>query len=167
MGGEAEGDGAGVTPCTPDPAAAAAERARIDRVKRAALEGRLPPARPKSIIARDDLILFGVLIGVLCLCLVASSVLRTRGAGFWANLPMLGILIMSLAFAPLRARVVRRAVARVLSPHQGLVCLRCHYPLTRCPSVGQCPECGTLYTQAGVVEQWRIAYGFKNDGPAR
>lgn len=54
--------------------------------------------------------------------------------------------------------VTLRHIRKLIDPHHGFVCLRCHYPLTSLPDDGQCPECGTLYTRQNTVHAWKHAY---------
>jgi len=51
-----------------------------------------------------------------------------------------------------------REAEKHLRPHGGLICLRCHYPLTSLPPEGRCPECGLEFEAADVVRRWSWAY---------
>lgn len=50
----------------------------------------------------------------------------------------------------------QRDLRRVRTCH-GQACLHCLYDLRSLPAEGCCPECGTPYTKADVVRQWRHA----------
>jgi uncharacterized paraquat-inducible protein A len=60
----------------------------------------------------------------------------------------------------LAQRARRKRSFALLTPHQGLVCPRCHYSLASSPEQGECPECGTRYTRAEVLKLWRRFCGY-------
>ena len=43
------------------------------------------------------------------------------------------------------------------------MCPYCHYPIGDLPEKGWCPECGTIYSRAGVVKLWRKTFGIRED----
>ncbi|MBY0312288.1 MAG: hypothetical protein K2W85_09485 [Phycisphaerales bacterium] len=45
-----------------------------------------------------------------------------------------------------------------LESAQCFLCPNCHYDLNGGDDEGVCPECGTAYVRAQVVEAWRAAY---------
>lgn len=168
MGGEAEGDGAGVRP-EATPIVDAAERARIDRVKQAVLQGRMLPERARRLDPwwgfGLGLLQFGAFLLPVIIAWCLQAALGLRLSGTW----LLVAVLVSVAVSPIIAarleRIRGQRARRFLDAHQGFVCPRCHYVLTTCPSVGICPECGTLYTRSRVVDLWTEAYQLKHNWP--
>lgn len=147
----------------------AAERARIERVKRAVLERRTLPrfARPprRGVLSRYALVLSSTValavLGYLAVLQFPLSPYITVPV-FIMNLLLMGV--GPVVTIRLLSRI-RTSVDALLEPHQGFVCPRCHYPLTGCPDEDQCPECGTLYTRAEVIDLWTRTFNLKHDWP--
>ena len=55
---------------------------------------------------------------------------------------------------------------RMVLPHGGKICLRCHYPLSILEPEGRCPECGITYRHADLIAVWRKHYQLHDVLPA-
>src|SRR5262249_33331474 len=70
------------------------------------------------------------------------------------GLGVLALLAMAAPMALIYFFAKEQIVIRFLAPHQGFVCLRCHYALCDLPDAGDCPECGTPYIRADTITKW-------------
>jgi hypothetical protein len=80
---------------------------------------------------------------------IAYSTLRLPGVGFV-------MLVVSIFGAGLVLEARRRRFRRWLERMDGLVCLRCHYPLGGLPSPGVCPECREPYEHGSLQRIWKL-----------
>jgi hypothetical protein len=104
----------------------------------------------------------GVLFGLATWSLFFTSLPPFRPSGAITILVILTIAGVLLYFL---AR--ERVVLRFLRPHRGFVCFGCHYPLRDLPDAGNCPECGSPYARADLVNQWAKHFTLSTSEPRR
>ena len=119
------------------------------------------PARPTSPRAeRRFKLAFWITVCGLLAALVYQFAIGAIGINYEANW-VYGILVMIVGGVLCYKHFRRRIIRKFLLPHAGSICPRCHYPLRKLPDVGTCPECGTKYTRAQVVDLWERFYGLR------
>jgi hypothetical protein len=145
------------------------DRARVERVKRAVLEGKVMPVRapPRGgwVDWTGGVAFWGTTVAAAGVVWTVTrfTVLAPVWSGAMFGFAIFFVVLGIVAASGWKQRRDRARVMSVLGPRRGRVCPRCHYPLAELPEMGECPECGTLYTHREVVELWVRTYGLKTD----
>lgn len=111
------------------------------------------PTRPRLWQPVNPLVIPGWVLAVDVVLVVAACILTFVIKVPFVFVPAVVILVLFTAVA---TAAQRRRFLRLLEEHQGLICLRCHYPLSGLPSPGVCPECREPFEAGSLARIWGI-----------
>lgn len=111
------------------------------------------PTRPRMWQPVNPLVIPGWVLAVDLVLVVAACILI-----FVIKVPFVFVpaVVIPVLFTAVATAAQRRRFLRLLEEHQGLICLRCHYPLSGLPSPGVCPECREQFEAGSLARIWGI-----------